>query len=224
MDPTAQAPVCSVDAVARLERMTVNAGSAAARYSAGFVVFMVHARVRAGEAARAKGPLILDFISNSKNEVVGGFLETAVRHSRTATNKRSRPALLMVALAKGVLADDDTPEWAVAWASARAIQCGGADNGAPPYAARRRLQGERAAHVVNRGHDPGQRCPGRGGRRPQHCRQELESFLQGHLLVVGGQGGDSHVIPRPLGGHVMSSEKTPRAYSPAMNSRPPCAA
>ena len=37
----------------------------------------------------------------------------------------------MVALAKGMLAGDDTPEWAVAWASARAIQCGEADNGAP---------------------------------------------------------------------------------------------
>ena len=60
------------------------------QYRVCFVAFLVDTRTRSREGARAVG------------RVTGGFLETATASSKTATNKRRRLPLPLVALARGV--------------------------------------------------------------------------------------------------------------------------
>ena len=104
-----QAPPLSVAAVCALESMATTAGDLDMRYAAGFLCFLVHARARAAEAARTAGPLTADFVLSPDGAVKSGYVEVLAHCTKTATGKRRRLALPLVALACGVSPVDDCP-------------------------------------------------------------------------------------------------------------------
>ena len=151
---------------------------------------------------------------DSDGELVEGFLESSVHQSKTATGKRRRLALPLVAHVRGVLHPDKGPAWAPAWAAARSELCGGRDDGRPLMLSPR---------------------PRRDGRPRPMDASEVTIMLRQTLNELGFSDGyaDRYTsrackatalswaakagLPpgtrRPLGGHVKPGERVPQAYS-----------
>ena len=213
MRPRRQAPPLTVEEVAALEIAAGIGESLDLRLRAGFLCFVIHARSRASEAARAPGPLLEDLVFDATGAVSGGFLETAVRKSKTATGRRRHLLLPLVAPARGVLHEDAGPPWGPAWVAARAAAaCDNAVGNPLMLGARRRdgvalpMDATEVTHLLRRTLvDAG------------FARQVVERLTSHSCKATGlswaAKAGLATTVRRPLGGHTKPSEVTPRAYS-----------
>ena len=202
----------TVDMVRGLEMLVVTAPSLATRFKAGVLCFALHARGRASEVARCMGHPLADLVVASSGRCAGGFLEYGAGNTKTATGRRRRLVLPLVAPALGVAAGDAVP-WGAAWRATWAEAGLTADRRAPLLPAsglpRPGAKPAGAAEVTRLLRS----LLVAAGFAQDVAKQFTSHSLKATTLSWAAKAGMPMSSRRPLGGHCKADEAAPRAYS-----------
>ena len=210
--PRKPAVPLSVATVKRLEGLVSTASSATSRYRAGALCFALHARGRASEVARCMGQPFCDFVVSSSGRCAGGFLEFGASNTKTATGRRRRLVLPLVAPVLGV-SDNDAAPWGEAWratwaeaglSTSRCVpllpSAGLPRPGAKPAGAADVTKFLRMLLIE-------------AGTEPNEANKFTSHSLKATSLSWAAKAGMPMSLRRPLGGHCKADEAAPRAYS-----------